>query len=223
MPSARLTVSIPAGTWIHDVSVGHPEANFRVLGVLADEGTGVALLEVRAADPVPIISDIEGAETVLDIDLLYKREDATLLQVETADPRLLVPMLEAEIPLQTPFGVDEGAATWELTTSADRLATLGERLEAAGIAFDLEALRDPRETADRLLTDRQQEALLAAIEAGYYETPREITLTDLSSVLGISKATGSDLLHRAESAVLTWFVDEYLDGARRPPEGPVED
>ncbi|WP_206664929.1 helix-turn-helix domain-containing protein [Halorubrum salsamenti] len=43
--------------------------------------------------------------------------------------------------------------------------------------------------ADQLLTDRQQEVLLAAVEAGYYRAPRESTLGDVADALDIATAT----------------------------------
>ena len=47
---------------------------------------------------------------------------------------------------------------------------------------------------------------VAAVEQGYYETPRRATLTDIAESMDISKATASDILHRAEGKVVDWFV-----------------
>lgn len=216
MPGAKLEVSIPEGTWIHDVSVDHPEAVFRVVAVLSGEDRGVALLDVRAEDPVSIIAAIERRDDVTEFELLWKRDDATVVQVETTNPLLLFPVLEAGVPLRTPFEVGDGVATWEITTSSERLSALGARLDEAGVAFEIDYVYDePSSPGERLLTDRQREVLLAAEEQGYYDTPRRATLTEVSESLGVSKATGSDVLHRAEGAVLTWFVDEYLTGGGR--------
>ncbi|WP_211609245.1 helix-turn-helix domain-containing protein [Halogranum amylolyticum] len=57
-----------------------------------------------------------------------------------------------------------------------------------------------------LLTDRQQQVFLAAVEQGYYETPRRATLTDVAESMEISKATASNILHRAEGRIVDWFV-----------------
>jgi predicted DNA binding protein len=209
--SAKLHVSVPDGTWIHDVSAAHPDASFRVVAVLSGEGRGVASLELRTGDPVPVIADVERRADVTGFDLLWKQGETAAVQVETTDPRLLSPVLEAGVPLRTPFEVREGVATWELATTTERLSDLGTRLEEAGIGYDVEYVReDPVVPADHPLTDRQREVLVAAAEQGYYDTPRGATLTEVSESLGISKATGSDVLHRAEGKVLTWFVDEHL-------------
>lgn len=211
MPQATLTVSIPSGAWIHDVSVDAPETVFRVMAMLSGDEHGHALLEIETENPVPILAAIDGRDDVTEFELLWKQDETTMVQVETTRPLLLWPVLEAGIPLETPFEIRDGEATWEITTSSARLSALGERLDEAGIAYDLGSVTDePVETADRMLTERQREVVVVAAEQGYYETPRRATLTEVSESLGISKATGSDVLHRAEGKVMTWFIEEYL-------------
>jgi len=217
MTNAKLRVSIPEEVWIHDVSVEHPERLFRVIAILSGEESGIALLEIQTPDPVPIITDIERRDDITNFDLLWKQEETTMVQVETTNPLLLFPILKAGIPLQTPFEVTDGTAIWEITTSSERLSALGSRLDAANIEFEIEYVRDePSDPADHLLTDRQCELLLAAAERGYYDIPRRATLTEVSESLGISKATGSDVLHRAEGKILTWFIEEHLTGGGVP-------
>ena len=217
MPRAKLRISIPDTTWIHDVSVKYPETIFRVIAVMSGEGSGIALLEIRTPDPVPVIAAIERRDDVTDFDLLWKRDETTTVQVETTDPLLLFPILKAGIPLQTPFEITDGTATWEITTSSERLSGLGEGLDEAGVEFDIDFVHDePSDPTEGLLTDRQREVLLAAIEQGYYDTPRRTTLTEVSESLDVSKATGSDVLHRVEGKVLKWFVEEYLTSGELP-------
>lgn len=211
MPRSKLRLSLPEETWIHDVSTDHPEIVFRVVAVLSSHETGIALLEIRTPDPVPIITEIDRREDITDLELLWKQDDTTLVQVETTNPLLLFPILKAGIPLKTPFEITDGVSTWELTTSSARLSELGNRLTEAGIDFDIDYVRDePADPADTLLTDRQREVVLTALKHGYYDTPRGATLTEVAEALGVSKATGSDVLHRAEGKILKWFIDEHV-------------
>jgi hypothetical protein len=73
----------------------------------------------------------------------------------------------------------------------------------------LEYVYTTAESSD-LLTQRQRELLTAAVEAGYYETPRACTLTQLADQLGMAKSTVSETLHRAEGRVIREFVDEPI-------------
>jgi len=52
------------------------------------------------------------------------------------------------------------------------------------------------------LTERQQEVLRAAFDAGYYEWPRECTGEEVAAKLDISSATFSEHIHAAERNLL---------------------
>lgn len=60
----------------------------------------------------------------------------------------------------------------------------------------------------RLLTKGQDEALRAAMAAGYYRIPRPLNLHDLAKQLGISSASLSERLRRAEGRVIARYLNE---------------
>jgi hypothetical protein len=207
VPRAQFTITIPDETWISHVSKEHPDCVFRVINVLAAVEKSIALFELRTRNLMSILTDTEHHEDVTSLELLWKDEDEALLQVETTNPVLLDPAWEIGVPLQTPFEVVNGTAKWELTTSSNRLSALGEQLRASGIQFDIDYVRSIGDSdVESILTDRQQQVFLAAVEQGYYETPRRASLTDIAESMDISKATASDILHRAEGRVVDWFV-----------------
>jgi hypothetical protein len=211
MPQAKLAVDVPSETWIHEVSTNHPETVFRVVTALTGDGFGIGLLELESADALAVLSSMRGHPSIRDLDLLWKREQTAVVQVETEDTALLVPALRASVPPETPFEVRDGETTWRLSTTAERLSALGEQLDDAGVDYDVVQIRQfENDGGDHPLTDRQAEVLLAAIDRGYYDTPRKTTLTDLAADLDVSKATVSEVLHRAEGKVLPGFADEHL-------------
>ncbi len=55
---------------------------------------------------------------------------------------------------------------------------------------------------ERKLTKRQREILLGAIEEGYYDFLRRVTLSELVERLGISKSYLSETLMKVESKLL---------------------
>lgn len=63
-----------------------------------------------------------------------------------------------------------------------------------------------RDVFDRL-TDRQQEAVAAAVRLGYYRNPREATQGDVAAAIGCSPGTAGEHLRKAEERVFTCFVD----------------
>lgn len=210
MPRATLSVDVPPGTWVHAVSTAHPDADLRVLTALAGDDRGVALVEVLAPSPVAVVAAVERADDVRHLDLLWSGEEGALLHLETASLPLLAAVLDAGVPLSFPFTVRDGTATWAVTTTTDRLSALGERLDTVGIDYRLDRLGDVADTAaDRLLTDRQRELLRLAVAAGYYDSPRAATLSEVADRAGVAKSTASDVLHRAEGAIVSWFLDRF--------------
>ncbi|WP_435101628.1 helix-turn-helix domain-containing protein [Halarchaeum sp. P4] len=208
MPRAELTVSVPEGIWIGDVSRRFPAATFRVVTAFADDETGVGLVEIGGDDPATVLRDVGGHETILDHTVLYETPEEVLVQFETAEPLLLLPLRESGIPLEFPFEIRDGDATWTLRAPTEQLGALRDQFSAFGISFTLERLgaEDSLET-DSLLTERQRDVLATAVEAGFYETPRRCTLTDVADELGIAKSTCSETLHRAEATVISEFAD----------------
>ena len=68
-----------------------------------------------------------------------------------------------------------------------------------GIIADLVSVYNPLDThtaQGTKLTDEQREALLIALEEGYFAIPREITLVELAEKLGISDSAVSQRIRR---------------------------
>ncbi|WP_049923738.1 helix-turn-helix domain-containing protein [Halopiger djelfimassiliensis] len=89
---------------------------------------------------------------------------------------------------------------------------LGDEVgECTGIEMlrltELDPERTHHEPVDSL-PDEQRDALHAAVEHGYYETPRRIELSELADLLDVPRSTLSYRLRRAEASLATAFVDE---------------
>lgn len=67
------------------------------------------------------------------------------------------------------------------------------------------------------LTDEQHQALKRAIETGYYQVPRRITLAELAADLDISHQALSERLRRANRNLIT-TVSGFDDPEKKPPE-----
>ena len=62
-------------------------------------------------------------------------------------------------------------------------------------------------TYDEALTEKQSDFLRTALALGLYDTPRRITLEELASVFGISKAAAHNRMRSAERRVLRRHFD----------------
>jgi len=217
MPQADLTVTIPPGIWIGDISREHPTADIRILAALTGGDAGVGLAEITAPNLPEIIADIQGSDSVTELELLERSEDTVLLQFETTNPLLLFPVQDSGVPLEMPFTIRDGQAEWQITAPQHRLSELGTQLEEFGIPFTVNEVQQ-RVEPEKLLTERQLSLVHAAVEHGYYDTPRGCSLTELAEDVNLAKSTCSETLHRAEEKIVKEFL-ETLGGTTAEPIG----
>lgn len=110
---------------------------------------------------------------------------------------------------------------WHLTirfTTRDQFETFRRHLSERGISFHLENLTRATSPQQFMggLTAAQRDALVAAVEEGYFAIPREATMADVADALGISTQSASERLRRGvEQFVETMLlVDEDPAGER---------
>ncbi|MFB6104214.1 MAG: helix-turn-helix domain-containing protein [Halobacteriaceae archaeon] len=177
--------------------------------------TGVAQIEINGATPDVVCAEIRAYDSVTDLTVLDAGSETCQVQVETTVPVLLTSLQNAGVPLEMPFEVSDGQMTLEATVPQQTLSDLGTTLEKFGIQYTVERIQQEPESDSALLTKRQRWLLDEAIDRGYYDTPRRITLVDLADELDIAKSTCSEILHRAEERVLK----DLGRGAEEPPSG----
>lgn len=207
MPYAKLTIDLPEMIWIGEVSREFPAATFRVLSAVPSGETGFGLLEIESDSLPVVLAAAESRDGITSLRVMQRSDGTAITQFETDEPLLLLSIRESGAPLELPLTIRDGEALVELTASRDRLSEFGTQLETFGMSYTLNRVYDATERPD-LLTDQQRELLVTAVELGYYDTPRECTLTELADHRGVAKSTASVTLHRAEEAV----VKEYVTG-----------
>jgi len=209
MPQAKLRLDIPDEVWVGAITRRYPDATVRILAALSDEDAGVGLAEVTAANPQEIVQEITASEDVTSVDTLKYSDGDVLVQFETTMPLLLLPARDSGVPLEMPFSIQNGTATWEVTAPSERLSELGTQLESFGISFTVDYVQQ-RLNDEQLVTERQRRVVQTALEEGYYDTPRDSSLTELADSLGIAKSTASETLHRAEEKIIKHYAEQFV-------------
>jgi len=209
MTTATLSIELPEGTWIYDVSTSHSSARFRVLGVVPNDERGVALVRITASELPEILRMMVDHPTLVDVEPIQRGDGRVVVRVETNAPFLLLSAAAAGVPIEPPIDIRDGVASVELRGPRDRLSALTEQLEQFGLSYTVDSIENSTEM-NQLLTERQRALLVAAVEAGYYDTPRRCTLTELAEEVGVAKSTCSERLHRIEERLVNRFATEHL-------------
>lgn len=87
----------------------------------------------------------------------------------------------------------------------EQLSALQEYFDEQASAFTLERLYEPEEPEQGSynLTSEQREALLLALDSGYFAVPRETTANELAEMIGVSTSAVSERLRRAYATLVT--------------------
>lgn len=208
MTEARLVVTLPEGIWIGDVSRSFPNATFSVLSAVPDEAAAFALMRVTAPDLGELLGGIAAHEQVVERSVIQRSDGEATIQIETTSPPLLQLAAQGSgLPIEFPVEIHNGEATVDATGPRERISELGTQLDNFGLEFRIEYIQQRLHTS-QLLTEKQRQLVQTAVEKGYYDTPRDCTLTELAAEVGLAKSTCSETLHRAEEAIIKHFIND---------------
>ncbi len=155
-------------------------------------------------DDTPLITDYEVAPVGSDRFYAYVRQEN-----RQVDDDLLAAVARAGAVVVPPVEfAGDGSATLTVLGDADALQGVADALPEV-VEFDVQRIGeyagDPA-TFDPDLTDRQREAVRAAVEEGYYATPRTGAVADVADRLGCAPATAAEHLRKAETGVMRALV-----------------
>ena len=205
VPRANLVVRLSDSEWAYGVSTRHPDAEFELLAVEPGEMECFQLVRVTASDPTAATEFMASSPGFRSFSVVQSGEAAAVVRFRAETPLVLFTLHRANIPFEPPFTCRDGRGSIQVTAPDPALSELTGYFEQYGVSFTVESLRQEIDV-ESTLTPRQRELILIAVEKGYYDTPRDCTLTELADAAGVAKSTASETLHRAEGAIVRQFA-----------------
>ncbi|WP_231189252.1 helix-turn-helix domain-containing protein [Haladaptatus sp. DYF46] len=203
MPRIQLKINAAASQdQLATASTEFPEEEFEILASHTIDDRLVGILKVRTMDGDAIVQYFQDTVGVYSSEVLFTDERYILLQYEIPIPDpYRVARASGNLTL-FPITMHDGWLFVERSASNKQLAQYRDQLESAGLQYQILSLQQSHDPIE-LLTDRQRQFITEAIARGYYETPRQCTLTDLAEIFGINKSAASETLRRAEGRIIT--------------------
>ena len=174
------------------------------------DGTVVALYSVRGGSETDLAALLADSETVLHSDVFNgdgPEDHIAFVHLETESPvsELLSLVDRNGLLINRPISLAGDGIEVYVTGAEGAIQTaMAELPDDIDLHIEHAASGPPTDRSVRSrLTDRQREAIEAAIELGYYRTPREATYEDIASRLDCAPSTANELLRRAESELVT--------------------
>ena len=207
MPHTRLKFKLPGDAF--EFSTDHPNEEFRILAAFPIDNELFVAFEAPSENQQAVLHYFN--EGPLSYDVLHIDEQSVLIQYEMpVIPPPIHAVLASGNLVQFPLTLRDGWITFDLTTSHERLSRLKAEFEDTGFTYEVVSVTQSTQPTD-LLTDRQRRFMIEALQHGYYDSPRECSLTDLAAALGVGKSTASRVLHNAEEKVIKEFFAEPVE------------
>lgn len=180
-----------------------------------DLGDGVlqSLVEIEAteADGVALVEYLEGNSNIANVEAVMSPGGRVLATIQVKDCQACHTLAESECFLTDATAMEDGGLVWHIL--APERATVEGLLNALDGGPRAELLSIHSAKAKAVLTDRQEKVISLAYNLGYFEFPKQISLTGLAEKLGVAKSTLSEILRTGEAKVL----HAYFHGLMKQP------
>lgn len=202
MPRLQLEIDVAASEdQLAEVSIQFPNEEFRILASHTIDDRLIGIIHVRTTDGDALIEHFEDASGVHSSEVIHADERTVLIQYEIPIPdSYRVARASGNLSL-FPITMQDGWLSVERSASHERLTQYVQELEDADLLYRVLSLKQSHDPIE-LLTDRQRELITEAVARGYYDSPRQCTLTELAATFGVNKSAASGTLHRAESRII---------------------
>ena len=164
-----------------------------------EKSIGNSVVEILHHDLDSIIDVVQNHPSVFEFNLMERDESRVKFNVKTKDPYLLYALIKCGVLVNFPVNVRDGNAYWKLISSRDRIDKLLTLFEEKDLIFELLRIgKAPFNIDDNenKLTLEESKILDKAIETGFFEVPRKISLEELANSLGKSKSSLSVMLRK---------------------------
>ncbi len=197
-------------TWVSEVTSKHPSM-IRILDC-KPSGTkdGIRQLVEVAADPSElheVVKDIRNSPLVKEayvVETKRGRVIGSLLTQSVCCGVIMSSKAFCRTCLFQSKSRPDGTVEWTLAfTGRQALTELLDRLKEKKV--EVKILRLTSLAGVQSLTSRQRSLVEMALEEGFFDFPRRITLRQLAKKMGVSTATVSEILRRAEKKIITAY------------------
>ena len=184
-----------------------------LLRVDFEHGMKLVLLDVTVKEGLSI-DDVELPPSITIFNVLKQEGRRYTCLVKAQAPQDMLRYFQEydmDLVWDTPSRFSEGSFVLGCTGELSDLRKFVNLMEGLGEVKVLKMQPAIFHNEDLLdtLTDKQREALKAAMRNGYYDYPRRISATELAERLGLSKTTLVEHLRKAEGRLMGEIVVDY--------------
>ena len=221
--STIVEASVPTAQFaLQETSQRVPDAVFEVARFVADDTeNAMPLVWGSGSDQRAITDALEADASTEEVHVCTRIHDASLYRLEwSTRVRVVTQLLAADQGAILSARTRGGTWTFRLLfPRRDAVAAIVESCDRYDVDLQIERICPMTESARDArtrLTDEQLRTVETALERGYYDVPRETTLTELSAELGVSHQALSERLRRGHRRLVETALGHRVDLESRP-------
>ena len=192
---AQISIELPSDKWTHKLSKEFLNITFNILSMsLVRENICNTLITLSGNQISDLISKLKTNDSIIEYLIISNTPTSTLLNVKVRNPWVLISTIENEVSIKYPIKIHNGWSDWEIYSTRERIHSLFNDLQLIGLNIKLKSIGKHKKKP--LLTLRQSEIMNIAMNEGFYNVPRNLTLIDLAKKIEISSSTLSETLRK---------------------------
>lgn len=223
----RVKFALPRSIWLSVLTRRHPDCRVEVRDRMILKNRFM-LTEARfyGGDTGRWAREVGQCADVSRVKVVARQDSNCLVWVTHRIASVTQLCRELEVIPQYPFWAANGHTTWEVLGRAVALRRFVDSLSHLVFSVRIEAVATANEEVPpSALTERQVQLFRLAMDEGYFEVPRRISLTELAGRASLSKSTLSRTLAVAEGKLLQnaerfGLLSNPRATARPPPRAP---
>ncbi|QZP37837.1 helix-turn-helix domain-containing protein [Halobaculum magnesiiphilum] len=209
---AEFTV-VPGDFPLGTLLATHPEARIRLEQVVPTRSAPIPYFWVDGSESEEVVEVFRDSPDVKRTQVIDEVDGELLVRVEWKPDvdGILRATRETDVTLVSAEGTSDGWTLEVRGDDADAIKAFQANCTESSIPLELRTLHAlmPLVGADEYsLTDRQRDALIAAYERGYFDSPQRVTLEELGAEFGITgQSFGSRLRRGTKRLIKAALVD----------------
>jgi predicted DNA binding protein len=204
--TSKILIHMPDKLWLGELSRLFPQYRFEItafIPIRQEPFVGNSLVKITGVNPSQILLRLDHHPSIRAYFVMDQSPTQLTVNTQTEDNFLLQALIRNHILVRLPVLIDNGTAVFNINSSRENIDRFITELTSKGIKTELKILGNYTEdTNAEALTPRQLEIYKKARESGFYNAPRQISLTDLAIQLGIAKSSLSGILQRVHKKLL---------------------
>ncbi|TFH30154.1 MAG: hypothetical protein E4G98_02605 [Promethearchaeota archaeon] len=202
---SKLLIHFPDQLWLV-LTKKYPQLQFEIkafVPVEQDPFVGNSLIAITGSIPESLLQELENHPSLMSYSVMERSSNQMILNTITKDQFLMLTIVKNMILVDLPVPVSNGCAEFVVSSTRSNIDHFIQDLEDRGLRVEIKSIGIYSEDIlQDVLTPRQFEVFNLAKQKGYYESPRQITLTELAREINVAKSSLSSILQRIHAKLL---------------------